>query len=75
MKSLGIGVVGTGDVALKLYFPVMAELDPSKAWIAAVCDVDVERAKRAQTHVRGPSRLSATTATCSPATMSTSSST
>lgn len=48
MKSLGIGVIGTGDVALKLYFPVMAELDPAKASIAAVCDVDVERARRAQ---------------------------
>ncbi len=49
MKPLGIGVVGTGDVALKLYFPVMAEIDPGKARIVAVCDVDLERAKRAQT--------------------------
>ncbi len=53
MKPLGIGVVGTGDVALKLYFPVMAELDPARASIVAVCDIDVERAKRAQTMFGG----------------------
>lgn len=53
MKSLGIGVVGTGDVALKLYFPVLAELDPSKASIVAVCDIDGERAERAQSMFGG----------------------
>lgn len=53
MKALGIGVVGTGDVALKLYFPVIAELDPAKARLVAVCDIDVDRAQRAQTMFGG----------------------
>lgn len=48
MKSLGIGVIGTGDVALKLYLPAISEIDQSRAWLAAVADVDVERARRAQ---------------------------
>ena len=48
MKSIGIGVVGTGDVALKLYLPELSSLSPDKARLVAVCDVDPARAERAQ---------------------------
>lgn len=48
MESLGIGVVGTGDVALKLYLPLIAELDPEKARLVAVCDAELARAQRAK---------------------------
>ena len=53
VKSLGIGVIGTGDVALKLYLPVISEIDPSRAWLAAVADVDEGRARRAQSKFGG----------------------
>jgi predicted dehydrogenase len=48
MDPIGIGVVGTGDVALKLYLPEIAGLDPARATLAAVCDADAARAERAQ---------------------------
>jgi predicted dehydrogenase len=48
MKSIGIGVVGTGDVALKLYLPELSSLSPEKARLVAVCDVDPARAERAR---------------------------
>jgi predicted dehydrogenase len=53
IKPLGIGVIGTGDVALKLYLPVISEVDPSRAWLAAVADVDEGRARRAQAKFGG----------------------
>ena len=53
MKSLGIGVIGAGDVALKLYLPVINDIDPSRAWLAALADVDEERARRAQAKFGG----------------------
>jgi predicted dehydrogenase len=48
MKSLGIGVVGAGDVALKLYLPVIADIDPTRARLTALADADEQRAQRAQ---------------------------
>jgi len=48
MEPIGIGVVGAGDVALKLYLPVITEIDPKQAWLAALCDADEQRALRAQ---------------------------
>ena len=48
MKTIGIGVVGTGDVALKLYLPELANLDREKAQLIALCDADLARAERAQ---------------------------
>jgi predicted dehydrogenase len=53
MKSLGIGVIGAGDVALKLYLPVISDIDPSQAWLAALADVEEERARRAQAKFGG----------------------
>jgi predicted dehydrogenase len=53
MKSLGVGVIGTGDVALKLYLPVISDIDPSRAWLAALTDIDEDRARRAQAKFGG----------------------
>lgn len=48
MDKVHIGVVGTGDVALKLYLPTVSEIDPEKAEITVLCDTSLERAERAQ---------------------------
>lgn len=48
MKKVRIGVVGTGDVALKLYLPTISKIDPHKAEITVLCDADRARAERAQ---------------------------
>ncbi len=48
MKRVRIGVVGTGDVALKLYLPTITKIDTSKAEVTALCDSDRARAERAQ---------------------------
>lgn len=48
MSSIGIGVVGTGDVALKLYLPEIAGMDLEKAKLVALCDADRARADRAR---------------------------
>ena len=47
-KTIGVGVVGTGDVALKLYIPKVAGIDPQKARLVGVCDADPARAERAR---------------------------
>ena len=47
MAKVRIGVVGTGDVALKLYLPTVSKIDPNKAQITLLCDADRSRAERA----------------------------
>lgn len=49
MKKVRIGVVGTGDVALKLYLPTVSKINPEKAEITVLCDSDRQRGERAQT--------------------------
>jgi predicted dehydrogenase len=48
VKKVRIGVVGTGDVALKLYLPTIVKIDPAKAEVTAMADADPERVQRAQ---------------------------
>lgn len=48
MSKIGIGVVGTGDVALKLYLPELSRLDENKAALTALCDADPARVERAR---------------------------
>lgn len=47
MAKVNIGVVGTGDVALKLYLPTISNIDPQKARLTVLCDSDLSRAQRA----------------------------
>ena len=44
MNNVRIGVVGAGDVALKLYLPTVSKIDPKKSQITVICDAD--RARR-----------------------------
>lgn len=47
MAKVNIGVVGTGDVSLKLYLPTVSKIDPKKAQLTILCDNDLSRAERA----------------------------
>ena len=47
MKELRVGLVGAGAIANSLHFPAYQKLAKEGITLAAICDIDIERAKKA----------------------------